>query len=59
GMGLTNEQVVGVPQTVKTKYLVNLGSPVPTISAFLVTFFAIEKSNSQSERSAAKPHLKV
>jgi len=57
-MGLTNERLVGVPQTVKTKYLVNLGSPVPTILAFLVTFFAIEKSNSQSERQRCETALK-
>ena len=57
-MGLKDEQVEGVPQTVKTKHQLNLGSPVRTSLAFLVTFFAIEKSNSQSERQRCETALK-
>ena len=53
-MGHKDEQVVGDPQTVMIKHWVNLGRPVRNVRAFLATFFALEKSNSQSERSAAK-----
>jgi hypothetical protein len=57
-MGFTDEQVVGVPQTVKIKHQVNFGRPVRNVTGIFGYFFWLLKKVARTQAKRCETALK-